>query len=74
MAYKLKLLHYWSKEFLAPIAIVALFDNNIQAINVSLICDYFEVDTKDLQVTMNVYQWTALLPKHTEKWPATLVS
>ncbi|KAM7362826.1 beta-mannosidase-like [Cochliomyia hominivorax] len=67
-----KLLHYWSKEFLAPIAIVALYDSDSKHIQVSLICDKFEVDTTGLQVTMNIYKWSELFPRETLKWPATL--
>uniref|UniRef100_A0A1L8EBR4 beta-mannosidase n=2 Tax=Haematobia irritans TaxID=7368 RepID=A0A1L8EBR4_HAEIR len=68
-----KLLHYWSKEFLAPISIVALLDSKTNSLNVSLICDLFEVDTYGLQVSMNVYKWTQLYPKDTKTWPVTLV-
>ncbi|XP_013118469.2 beta-mannosidase [Stomoxys calcitrans] len=68
-----KLLHYWSKEFLAPIAIVALPDSRTNSINVSLICDDFKVETEGLYVSMHIYKWSQLYPKDTKTWPATLV-
>uniref|UniRef100_A0A1A9W1B3 beta-mannosidase n=1 Tax=Glossina brevipalpis TaxID=37001 RepID=A0A1A9W1B3_9MUSC len=48
-----KLLHYWSQDFLAPTSIIALYDSENKAINVSLVCDEFEVDTNELTVTLN---------------------
>ncbi|XP_058974882.1 beta-mannosidase [Musca domestica] len=68
-----KLLHYWSKEFLAPIAITALYESKIRSLNVSLICDLFEINTDGLQVSMNIYKWSQLFPKNTTTWPVTMV-
>ncbi|XP_061389605.1 beta-mannosidase-like [Musca vetustissima] len=68
-----KLLHYWSKEFLAPIAITALYERSIRSINVSLICDLFEINTDDLQVSMNIYKWSQLYPTKTTTWPVTMI-
>lgn len=58
---------------MAPIAITALYDSTTQSLNVSLICDYFKVDTTGLKVILNIYKWTELFPKQTIQWPATLV-
>ncbi|XP_036224160.2 beta-mannosidase [Bactrocera oleae] len=67
-----KILHYWAKYFMAPIHIVALYDSDQEAVNVSLICDKLEVDYKGLEVSMNIYKWSDLFPKKQTIWPVAL--
>ncbi|XP_017469260.1 PREDICTED: beta-mannosidase [Rhagoletis zephyria] len=68
-----KLLHYWAKSFMAPIHIVALYDSDQDAVNVSLICDKLEVvEYEGLEVSMNIYKWSDLFPKVQTVWPVTL--
>uniref|UniRef100_W8BI92 beta-mannosidase n=1 Tax=Ceratitis capitata TaxID=7213 RepID=W8BI92_CERCA len=67
-----KLLHYWAKYFMAPIHIVALYDSDQDALNVSLICDKLEVDFRGLEVSMNIYKWSDLFPKKQTVWPVIL--
>ncbi|XP_053947050.1 beta-mannosidase [Anastrepha ludens] len=67
-----KLLHYWAKAFMAPIHIVALYDTDQDALNVSLICDKLEVDQDGLEVSMNIYKWSDLFPKQQTVWPVAL--
>lgn len=58
---------------MAPIHIVALYDSDQEAVNVSLICDKLEVDYKGLEVSMNIYKWSDLFPKKQTVWPVALV-
>lgn len=67
-------MHYWSKEFLAPISIIALYDKSLNALNVSLVCDLPTISSTDYRVTLNTHRWFDLLPKHTKTWPVILVS
>lgn len=67
-----KLLHYWARDFLAPTAIVALYDRPSGSLNISLICDEPKVDTNNLQVVANIHLWSQLLPRHSRNWTATL--
>ncbi|EDW81442.1 uncharacterized protein Dwil_GK12069 [Drosophila willistoni] len=67
-----KLLHYWAREFLAPTAIVALYENTTNSLNISLICDELEVDTNGLKVVANIHKWTQLLPRYSTEWDVTL--
>jgi len=67
-----QLLHYWARDFLAPTAIVALYDRPSGSLNISLICDEPKVNTDNLQVVANIHLWSQLLPRHTRNWPATL--
>ncbi|KAH8369201.1 hypothetical protein KR009_003852 [Drosophila setifemur] len=67
-----KILHYWARDFLAPIAIVALYDKPSDSLNISLICDQLEVDTRRLNVVANVHLWSQLLPHTSTAWPVTL--
>ncbi|XP_030369680.1 beta-mannosidase [Scaptodrosophila lebanonensis] len=67
-----KLLHYWARDFLAPIAIVALYEAESESLNISLICDQLEVDTENLKVVANVHLWSQLLPRNSTEWSVTL--
>ncbi|KAM8707176.1 hypothetical protein ACLKA7_011296 [Drosophila subpalustris] len=67
-----KLLHYWARDFLAPTAIVALYDKPTKSLNVSLICDEPEIDTDGLNVVENIHLWSQLLPRQNRTWPVTL--
>ncbi|EDV92669.1 beta-mannosidase [Drosophila grimshawi] len=69
-----KLLHYWARDFLAPIAIVALEDTTKKALNISLICDSQKpsVDTANLNVVANIHLWSQLLPRQSQNWSVTL--
>nr|XP_016932331.1 beta-mannosidase isoform X1 [Drosophila suzukii] len=67
-----KILHYWARDFLAPIAIVALYERSTDSLNISLICDLLEVDTRELNVVANVYLWSQLLPRQSTTWEVTL--
>ncbi|XP_017057152.1 beta-mannosidase [Drosophila ficusphila] len=67
-----KLLHYWARDFLAPIAIVALYERSTDSLNISLICDHLKVDTKELNVVANIYLWSQLLPRQSTSWAVTL--
>jgi len=68
----LQILHYWARDFLAPIAIVALYERSTDSLNISLICDLLEVDTRELNVVANVYLWSQLLPRQSTTWEVTL--
>ncbi|EDV41870.1 uncharacterized protein Dana_GF17689 [Drosophila ananassae] len=67
-----KILHYWARDFLAPISIVALYDKPTDSLNISLICDQLKVDTQGLNVVANVHLWSQLLPHSYTTWPVTL--
>ncbi|KAI8046391.1 beta-mannosidase [Drosophila gunungcola] len=67
-----KILHYWARDFLAPIAIVALYERSTDSLNISLICDQLEVDTRELSVVANVHLWSQLLPRESTSWEVTL--
>ncbi|XP_017085650.1 beta-mannosidase [Drosophila eugracilis] len=67
-----KMVHYWARDFFAPIVIVALYDKLLDSLNISLICDQLEVDTRDLNVVANVHLWSQLLPRHSTSWDVTL--
>ncbi|KAH8304925.1 hypothetical protein KR018_005049, partial [Drosophila ironensis] len=67
-----KILHYWARDFLAPISIVALYDQPTDSLNISLICDQLQVDTHDLNVVANMHLWSQLLPHSYITWPVTL--
>ncbi|XP_017849592.1 beta-mannosidase [Drosophila busckii] len=67
-----KVLHYWARDFMAPIAIVALYDKPSKALNISLICDQLQVNTDDLSVVANIHLWSQLLPRNSTQWPVTL--
>ncbi|KAH8354559.1 hypothetical protein KR084_011700, partial [Drosophila pseudotakahashii] len=67
-----KMLHYWAREFLAPVAIVALYERSTDSLNISLICDLLEVDTQELNVVANVHLWSQLLPRQSTTWEVTL--
>ncbi|XP_067630235.1 beta-mannosidase isoform X2 [Eurosta solidaginis] len=67
-----KLLHYWARSFMSPIHIVALYDSNQDAVNVSLICDHVDVEHDGLAVSMNIYKWSDLFPKKQIVWPVVL--
>ncbi|XP_039491613.1 beta-mannosidase isoform X1 [Drosophila santomea] len=67
-----KLLHYWARDFLAPISIVALYEKSTDSLNISLICDQLEVDPWKLNVVANVHLWSQLLPRQSIAWEVTL--
>ncbi|XP_033163416.1 beta-mannosidase-like isoform X1 [Drosophila mauritiana] len=67
-----KLLHYWARDFLAPISIVALYEKSTDSLNISLICDQLEVDARKLNVVANVHLWSQLLPRQSTSWDVTL--
>ncbi|XP_001359635.3 beta-mannosidase [Drosophila pseudoobscura] len=67
-----KLLHYWARDFLAPIAIVAQYDKTEDSLNIILICDEPQVDTEGLTVVANKYLWSQLLPRDSINWTVTL--
>ncbi|KAH8283203.1 hypothetical protein KR054_008690 [Drosophila jambulina] len=67
-----KLLHYWARDFLAPIAIVALYDRPTDSLNISLICDQLQPNTRGLMVTANIHLWSQLLPRNSTSWAVTL--
>ncbi|EDW58688.1 beta-mannosidase [Drosophila virilis] len=67
-----KLLHYWARDFLAPIAIVALFDKPTGLLEISLVCDEPRVDTSQLTVVGNIHLWSQLMPRQSRNWTATL--
>ncbi|XP_011178216.2 beta-mannosidase isoform X2 [Zeugodacus cucurbitae] len=55
-----KLAYYWSKEFLAPITIIALTDTNNAAINVTIACDQLEVSSESVHVTVQLFKYDNL--------------
>ncbi|XP_018802797.1 PREDICTED: beta-mannosidase-like [Bactrocera latifrons] len=60
-----KLLYYWSKEFFAPLYIVALNDANNESINITLIREeYTEYsDARKYVETINFYYWDKLISR-----------
>ncbi|XP_022214341.2 beta-mannosidase [Drosophila obscura] len=67
-----KLLHYWARDFLAPIAIVAQHDKPEDSLNIILICDEPQVETEGLIVVANTHLWSQLLPSKSINWTVTL--
>uniref|UniRef100_A0A0K8U7S0 beta-mannosidase n=1 Tax=Bactrocera latifrons TaxID=174628 RepID=A0A0K8U7S0_BACLA len=55
-----KLAYYWSKQFLAPITIIALPDTNNNAINVTIVCDQLEVSSETVHVTVQLFKYDKL--------------
>ncbi|XP_037954159.1 beta-mannosidase-like [Teleopsis dalmanni] len=67
-----KLLHYWARDFMDSITIIALYNSSTKSVNIFLTCDELEVNTKDLKVFQNIYLWSELYVKNSMNWSVTL--
>ncbi|XP_055904783.1 beta-mannosidase [Eupeodes corollae] len=67
-----KILHYWARDFLAPISVIALFDWRAKAINLTLVRDDITDTIMEVDVTMNLFLWSELYPKKSITWQAEL--
>ncbi|XP_023165462.2 beta-mannosidase-like [Drosophila hydei] len=67
-----KLLHYWARDFLAPVAIMALYDKPTKSLNISLVCDKPTINTENLNVVANIHLWSQLMPRNSTNWSVTL--
>lgn len=56
-----KVLHYWAKEFFAPIHIVANLDS-LQKVNIFVIRDTLGQSTQSLVARMRTFVWSNLEP------------
>ncbi|XP_053954052.1 beta-mannosidase-like [Anastrepha ludens] len=55
-----KLAYYWSKEFLAPITLIATPDSTTGVINVTVACDQVEVSTEGMRITVQLFKYDNL--------------
>lgn len=69
-----KILWYWSKDFFAPIAIIAHLDNHRNQINVTISREGIS-DTELLgYAEMKLYRYGQFQPERTDKWDIVVVS
>lgn len=69
-----KILWYWSKDFFAPIAIMAHLDNRRNQINVTISRE--EISDTELHgfTEMKLYKYGNFQPERTDKWDIVVVS
>ncbi|XP_037912429.1 beta-mannosidase [Hermetia illucens] len=62
-----KMLHYWAKDFMAPLSVIAQVDE-FNKVNVFVSRDTVDDNDQTLMVVLSIVSWTELLPKDTENW------
>ncbi|XP_037951778.1 beta-mannosidase-like [Teleopsis dalmanni] len=71
-----KILYYWSKNFLKPYAIFALYDSKNKGLNITLVRDEVteQRDARVYDVTMNTFLWSKLYLQKNITWQFILES
>lgn len=66
------MLHYWAKDFMAPLSVIAQVDE-FNKVNVFVSRDTVDDNDQTLMVVLSIVSWTELLPKDTENWYLKMV-
>lgn len=69
-----KILWYWSKDFFAPIAIIAQLDNDLNQINVTISREERSMEDFNGFVEMKLYKYGSFQPEKEFRWEVVVVS
>uniref|UniRef100_T1GYJ2 Beta-mannosidase n=1 Tax=Megaselia scalaris TaxID=36166 RepID=T1GYJ2_MEGSC len=68
-----KILWYWSKDFFAPIAIIAQLDNDLNQINVTISREERSMEDFNGFVEMKLYKYGSFQPEKEFRWEVVVV-